>query len=72
MRFTIITHVNHKENQGAIYGYGPYVREMNLWISHADEVEVVAPSHPVAPDPIDLAYDGDVIFTKVPAFNLTG
>jgi len=72
MRFLVITHVRHKRSGGAIYAYGPYVREMNLWFGHVGEVEVVAPLREVSPDPIDLPYRHDhLTFTEVPAFNLT-
>ncbi|EAZ79809.1 glycosyltransferase [Algoriphagus machipongonensis] len=71
MRFLIITHVVHKKVGEKFFGYGPYVKEMNLWFNHVDQVAVVAPmttGHD--PDPIDLAYQHeDIRFNKVPEFN---
>ncbi len=72
MRFLIVTHVQHKAHGGKIYAYGPYVREMNLWFKHVDEVMVVAPLREEAPSPIDEPYAKDVRFLRVPAFSLIG
>ncbi len=72
MRFLIITHVQHKAHNGKIYAYGPYVREMNLWFKHVDEVIVVAPLRNEAPTPIDEPYAKRVRFLRVPAFSLIG
>jgi len=43
MTFTIITHTFHYKEDNAVYAYGPYIREMNVWASHVDKVIVVAP-----------------------------
>jgi len=73
MRFLIISHVKHALNDGQIYGYGPYVKEMNLWLKYVDEARIVAPMSIETPDPIDLAYLHEKIrCDKVPAFNLIG
>ncbi|SKB60452.1 Glycosyltransferase involved in cell wall bisynthesis [Salegentibacter holothuriorum] len=73
MRFTIFTHVIHREEEGEFYAYSPYVREMNLWLKNAEEVEVVAP----APQPpkkeffFDESYKHSRIsFIKIPSFHL--
>ncbi len=70
MRFLVVTHVQHKKHNGKIYAYGPYVREMNLWFKHVDEVMVVAPIREEKPSPIDLTYKKEVDFRPVPAFSL--
>ncbi len=71
MKFVIISHVEHSQEEGMIYGYGPYVKEMNLWLNYVDEVRIVAPIRKGEPDPIDLAYQHDnIIFDAVPSFNL--
>ena len=73
MKFLIISHVIHSKLDDKIYGYGPYIKEMNLWIKYVDEVEVVAPLKEGNPDKIDLSYVHDkVTFTQVPVFNLIG
>lgn len=72
MRFLIVTHVRHKTDGIDIYGYGPYVREMNLWLKYVDEVKVVAPLTEGAIDPIDLSYRHEKLsFENVPGFNIT-
>jgi len=73
MKFLIVTHVRHKRYNGNIYGYGPYVREMNLWLRHVDEAIIVAPIEEKKPDSIDLSYRHEKLtFVPVPAFSLTG
>ena len=73
MKFLIVTHVKHKRYNGQIYAYAPYVREMNLWLKHVDEVRVVAPVVDEAPDAIDIAYDHSKLsFYEVPSFNILG
>lgn len=72
MRFLIISHVVHKQMGDTFYAYGPYVKEMNLWLRYVSEVVIVAPkveNH--SPDPIDLAYiHPKIAFFEVPEFNL--
>ncbi len=70
MRLLIITHVQHRLKDGHYYGYGPYVKEMNLWIKHSDTVEVVAHQIKGNIDPIDLPYSKEVIFTRIPQLSL--
>lgn len=72
MTFLIVTHVLHKNFQGRIFAYGPYVREMNLWLKHVTKVIIVAPVDSAAvPNPIDIAYDhSSIIFRKIPKFDI--
>lgn len=71
-KFLIISHVVHKRNcKGQIGGYGPYIREMNIWLKYVDTVEIVAPIIDGEFDPIDLPYEHACIcFTQVPVFRL--
>ena len=72
MKFLIVTHVFHKStDDNQFYGYGPYIREMTLWIRHVGEMCVVAPLKRIPPDKIDLCYDGKVNFIEIPSLNLT-
>ena len=73
MTFTIISNVLHKHNsKGEIGGYGPYVREMNLWLKHVDKLIVVAPIQDKDFDAIDLPYlHNDIHFVEVPSFDFT-
>jgi len=72
MNFTIFTHVVHGQKDNGYVGYGPYIREMNLWLKYVDEVTVVAPLQPVTEDPIFLSYEHDnVHFKKIKAFSFT-
>jgi len=43
MKFAIITHTEHIKSEKLFFGYSPYVREMNIWLKHVDEVIIVAP-----------------------------
>jgi glycosyltransferase involved in cell wall biosynthesis len=72
MKFLIITHVKHKLNGGNISAYAPYVREMNIWLKHVDEVNIVAPKTSKSKETIDLDYKHDNIqFTKIPSIEFT-
>lgn len=71
MNFLIITHVRHKLKDDQYYGYGPYVREMNIWNAHVDHVEVVGHKIHEAVTPIDLPYTSTVRFTEIPQISLT-
>ncbi len=72
MRFTIITHVEHKKVEGKYYAYLPYVREMNLWLNHVDEVEVVAPLCSGNISKIDTPYDhSNLKFRQIPSIQFT-
>ncbi len=68
MRFLIITHTLHKQQNGHWFAYTPYVNEMNLWLKHVDEVEIIAPKVSGTPNPIETVYKHDAIrFTPIPA-----
>ena len=73
MKFVVITHVGHVHAGGSYYAYGPYVREMNLWFRHVEEVIVVAPLREVQEvGKIDLPYLAkQITFITVPGFSLT-
>ncbi|UUF14846.1 MULTISPECIES: glycosyltransferase [Flavobacterium] len=72
MNFTIITHVTHYKENSHLLGYGPYVKEMNIWFKYVDNVTIVAPLSEEKASKIDLAYQHSKIrFEKIPtlAFN---
>jgi len=73
MKFLIFSHVVHVQKDGAYFGYGPYIKEMNLWSNYVDELWVIAPLiTDTNPDPIDLAYVHPRIkFIAVPSFQIT-
>ncbi len=72
MTFLIITHVAHKPKDNLIYGYAPYIREMNLWLSYVDKVTLIAPLSEDAIHSLDAAYQHQKLkFIAVPAFDLT-
>ncbi|WP_026952136.1 glycosyltransferase family 4 protein [Algoriphagus mannitolivorans] len=71
-KFLIITCVQHSSDGKDYFGYGPYVREMNLWIRKEEKVCVLAPiSDSNVVQKIDLAYQhGNLEFQEVPAFDI--
>ncbi|MCB4799717.1 glycosyltransferase family 4 protein [Neotamlana laminarinivorans] len=72
MTFVIITHVKHKFQGQSIFGYAPYVREMNIWLKHVDEVIIVAPKTSEAISKIDIAYQHkNIKFVGIPAIQFT-
>ncbi|NNK71779.1 MAG: glycosyltransferase [Flavobacteriaceae bacterium] len=60
MTFAIVTHVEHYTEQDVVSAYGPYVREMNLWLKHVDSVLIVAPLSKKSASQIDLSYSGNI------------
>jgi len=72
MKFLIITHVLHKQQNKEWFAYAPYVNEMNLWLKHVDEVEVVAPINNSSPTAIDNVYQHKIFnFTQIPSIQFT-
>ena len=51
MNFLLYSHVIHKQHNGKTYAYGPYVKEMNLWLDEFDSVTIISPS--IQSDEID-------------------
>ena len=73
MRFLIISHTPHFKADGALFAYGPYVKEMNLWIEEPDETVVVAPLSKNKPEAIHQAYSKDSVrLIKIPPISLRG
>lgn len=71
MRFSVFTHVQHIRSEKSIYAYSPYVREMKLWFSQADEVEIVAPISSGNCDSISIPYQYEgLIFKAIPSFHV--
>ncbi|OXB20791.1 glycosyl transferase [Flavobacterium tructae] len=72
MKFLIVTHVPHVQNENQYFGYGPYIHEMNIWLKYTDEVTILAPLKNKQPNTIDTAYQHNKVnFKKVPDFNFT-
>ncbi len=72
MRFLIISHTLHKSLGNSLYAYAPYVREMNLWLKHVDEVEVVAPETNTTITNLEMSYTReDIIFNAIPSIIFT-
>ncbi|MCC4214498.1 glycosyltransferase family 4 protein [Leeuwenhoekiella parthenopeia] len=73
MKFAVITHIKHFRENGDYYSYAPYVREMNLWFQHVDEVLVVGTFSSEKPGAIDLLYRAKKLdFKRVPDFDVLG
>lgn len=71
MKFAVFTHVEHIKNANQIYAYSPYVREMNLWFSQVDKIQIVAPISDGERNPILLKYDKtDLNFNQIPKINI--
>ncbi|MBX2828657.1 MAG: glycosyltransferase [Flavobacteriaceae bacterium] len=75
MKLAIITHVPHYPKENTFAGYGPYVREMNLWAQYASHLEIAAPVVNGTTDDIHLPYehkDVRVFHTPMMAFTSLG
>ncbi|WP_115461505.1 glycosyltransferase family 4 protein [Winogradskyella aurantiaca] len=72
MKLAIFTIVQHTKKNQQLFGYGPYIREMNLWGYYVEEMLVCGPLNKKSdPGTIDVAYEHSrLTFFKVPAFNL--
>jgi len=72
LKLAIFTIVKHTLVNDLYYGYGPYVREMNLWGNYVDELLVCGPKNEcLDPDPIDTAYrHSQLRYFRVPNFNI--
>lgn len=68
----IFTLVVHKEKDGQLFGYSPYINEMNMWTSHFDKVIVVGNfSESKNIDKIESPYNHpNITLVKVPVFNI--
>jgi len=72
MNFLIITHVPHVKMNQNFFGYGPYIREMNIWLRNVDKVTLVAPLVGENLNPIHEPYEHSQFnFIRVPEFDLT-
>jgi glycosyltransferase involved in cell wall biosynthesis len=61
MTFAIITHVPHRIEQNHYFAYGPYVREMNVWGKHVEDLIIVAPKSDSEKIAIDSQYEHENI-----------
>jgi len=72
MKFLIITNVQHKLTENGLFAYAPYVREMNIWLKHVDEVVIVAPKTSELKNTIDLEYKHkNINFKEIPSIEFT-
>lgn len=70
MKFGVFTHAEHVLKNEKYYSYGPYVKEMNIWIGNFDDVLVMAPLLRRSPNNIDLPYDhAQISFNEIPSFH---
>ena len=71
MKFLIVTHTLHKKQDDDWFAYEPYIREMNLWLQHVDEVTIIAPKSSANLKSIEAKYlHRNINFKKIPAINL--
>lgn len=72
MKFLIISHTPHKREKDKLFAYGPYIQEMNLWLKHVHEVEIMAPFVSIPPSEIDLEYiHSSVHLNQIPKIEFT-
>ena len=71
MTFAIFTYVPHVFEQNRYFAYAPYVREMNVWTKHVDELLIVAPKSESNKTPIDICYDHkNIYFIGIDTFDI--
>ena len=72
MKFGIITYIPHALFENSFFSYSPYIREMDLWMEHADETLVLAPLEKRPPTGSEISYTQHLSFIEVPAINFLG
>lgn len=74
MTFLIVTNVLHKKSGDSVCAYGPYVREMNIWLKNFDKILITAPIDLKSePNGNDLFYEHpDIIFIPIPQISMSG
>lgn len=73
MKFLVITHTPHRQQESLLYAYEPYVREMNLWTKYVTETRIIAPLIDDAPRPIDSQYvASNISMNAIPQINFLG
>lgn len=72
MKFCIISHAIHTQQNGQYFSYSPYVREMNLWLEDDEELIIVAPlDKESTPTAIESSYKyRKITFISIPVFNV--
>ncbi|MUP44151.1 glycosyltransferase [Gramella sp. BOM4] len=71
MRLAVFTHAEHFVRGETLSSYAPYVREMDLWFEHVEDISVIAPGK-TSFDRIDKAYSRvDIQFVAVKLLNFT-
>lgn len=71
MKIAVITHILHKEKDGAYYSYEPYIREMNIWFKYVSSVILVSPKSEEPKTNIESKYDiNRISFREVPEISL--
>ncbi|MCZ4318536.1 glycosyltransferase [Aequorivita viscosa] len=71
MNFLVVSHTPHTFINGRYSAYGPYVKEMNLWMKYVDTFEILAPWIEDEPSLILLPYKNkEIRFSEVPAISL--
>ncbi len=72
MKFTIVTHVPHIITNKSYYAYSAYVREMNIWAKHVDELIILAPVALEEASNIHLPYThANITFKEIPSMAFT-
>ena len=67
MKFGVYTHAEHILEDKSIYSYGPYVKEMDLWIANFEKIMILAPLLDRSSGNIELPYNhSEISFEETP------
>ena len=70
MKFAVFTHVVHRQNNNQIFGYAPYIYEMNIWGKYVSELKIIAPQNNQDVSAIDASYNHqNCTFSAIKAFD---
>lgn len=66
-KFLVISGSAKKVADGSIWGYGPYITELNIWLKYVNHAVIIAPQSKDAISPIDIEIKSkDIKFIPVP------
>jgi len=73
LSFLVISGSALKKDTNGLFGYGPYIKELNIWLRHVGNTEIIAPINQSAVSPIDLKIDkSDLRFFSFSEFSIIG
>jgi glycosyltransferase involved in cell wall biosynthesis len=72
-KFLVVSGAALKLKDGQFYGYAPYIKELNIWLKHVNNVVIACPLDQTAPSQLDMLVAHNNIKTVfLPTFSTIG